>query len=96
MPSPPDYTTGKLTLAEGYEPPRNHPFWSDIRRVSIGTDPGLALNTRKGTGSTRYVRCGLVVPAASPARRLDRDPRRVFDEARLSPDTTERAGVRRA
>ena len=46
----PDYTTGKLTLAEGYEPPRNHPFRDDIGRVSLGTDPGLALKTRKGTG----------------------------------------------
>jgi hypothetical protein len=47
---PPDYTTGKLTLAQGYEPPRNHPFWNDIHRVSVGTEPGLALKTRKGTG----------------------------------------------
>ena len=34
---PPDYTTGKLTLAQGYEPPRNHPLWNDIDRVSVGT-----------------------------------------------------------
>ena len=47
---PPDYTTGKLTLAEGYEPPRNHPFWNDIHQVTVGTNPGLALKTRKGTG----------------------------------------------
>jgi hypothetical protein len=47
---PPDYTTGRLTLAQGYDPPRDHPFWNDIHRVSIGTDPGLALETRKGTG----------------------------------------------
>ena len=46
----PGYTTGKLTLAERFEPPRNHPFWNDIHRVSVGTDAGLALKTRKGTG----------------------------------------------
>jgi hypothetical protein len=47
---PPDYTTGKLTLARGYEPPRSHPLWNDIQRVSVGTESGLALKTRKGTG----------------------------------------------
>lgn len=47
---PPDYTSGKLTLAHGWEPPANHPNRDDIVRVSVGTDPGLALKTRKGTG----------------------------------------------
>jgi hypothetical protein len=47
---PPDYTSGKLTLAQGWEPPANHPNRDDILRVSVGTDPGLALKTRKGTG----------------------------------------------
>ena len=47
---PPDYTSGKLTLAQGWEPPPNHPNREDIVRVSVGTDPGLALKTRKGTG----------------------------------------------
>jgi hypothetical protein len=47
---PPNYTSGKLTLAQGWEPPQNHPYRDDIVRVSVGTDPGLALKTRKGTG----------------------------------------------
>jgi len=47
---PPAYTSGKLTVAEGYEPPADHPNRDDIMRVSVGTDPGLALKTRKGTG----------------------------------------------
>jgi hypothetical protein len=47
---PPDYTNGKLTLAQGWEPPADHPNRDDIVRVSVGTDPGLALKTRKGTG----------------------------------------------
>jgi hypothetical protein len=47
---PPNYTSGRLTLAQGWEPPANHPNRSDIASVSLGTDPGLALKTRKGTG----------------------------------------------
>jgi hypothetical protein len=47
---PPDYTSGRLTLAEGYEPPRDHPNRDDILPTSVGTDPSLALKTRKGTG----------------------------------------------
>ena len=84
---PPDYTTGKLTLAEGYEPPRNHPFWSDIRRVSVGTDPGLALKTRKGTGFYKipslrglWYRPRLLHDASIVTLE------ELFDEARLSTD----------
>jgi hypothetical protein len=48
--TPPNYTNGKLTLAEGWQVPANHPNRDDILPVSVGTDPGLALRTRKGTG----------------------------------------------
>lgn len=48
--TPPFYTNNKVTLAEGFEPPKDHPLVADIMRVSVGTDPGLALKTRKGTG----------------------------------------------
>ena len=47
---PPDYTTGELTPAQGFAPALDHPNRRDIRNQSVGTDPGLALNTRKGTG----------------------------------------------
>jgi hypothetical protein len=47
---PPLYTNNKLTLAKGYTPPQDHPFSEDILPISLGTDPGLALKTRKGTG----------------------------------------------
>jgi cytochrome c peroxidase len=47
---PPNYTSGKLTLAQGWKPPANHPNQDDIAPVSVETDPGLALKTRKGTG----------------------------------------------
>ncbi len=48
--TPPDYTNGKLTLAEGFEPPSGHPYGDDVLKISVRTDPGLALKTRKGTG----------------------------------------------
>jgi cytochrome c peroxidase len=47
---PPDYTTGGLTLAAGYRLPPNHPNRADVMDRSAETDPGLALQTRKGTG----------------------------------------------
>jgi hypothetical protein len=47
---PPLYTSNKLTLAAGFKPPSDLPGTLDVLPVSVGTDPGLALNTRKGTG----------------------------------------------
>ena len=47
---PPLYTSNKVTLAEGFELPKNKPASLDILPISVGTDPGLALRTRKGTG----------------------------------------------
>ena len=46
----PDYTTGELTPALGFDVPINHPNFGDVRDPSVGTEPGLALRTRKGTG----------------------------------------------
>jgi mono/diheme cytochrome c family protein len=48
--TPPFYTNNKLTLAEGFTPPKDAPKTLDILPISVGTDPGLALKTRKGTG----------------------------------------------
>lgn len=48
--APPLYTNNKLTLAAGFTPPQDHPLREDILSISVGTDPGLALKTRKGTG----------------------------------------------
>jgi hypothetical protein len=48
--TPGNYTNGKLTLAQGYIPPADHPLKADIMKRSVGTDPGLATKTRKGTG----------------------------------------------
>ncbi len=48
--TPPLYTNNKLTLAEGFTPPKDAAKTLDILPLSVGTDPGLALKTRKGTG----------------------------------------------
>jgi hypothetical protein len=48
--TPPLYTNNKLTLAEGFTPPKDLPATLDVLPISVGTDPGLALHTRKGTG----------------------------------------------
>jgi hypothetical protein len=46
----PRYTTGELTPALGFNVPFDHPNFGDVRDRSVGTDPGLALKKRKGTG----------------------------------------------
>jgi hypothetical protein len=48
--TPPLYTSNKLTLAEGFNPPPGAEQQYDILPVSVGTDPGLATKTRRGTG----------------------------------------------
>ena len=48
--TPPFYTNNKLTLAQGFSLPPDHPNRADVMPVSVGTDPNLALRTRKGTG----------------------------------------------
>lgn len=47
---PPAYTSGRLTLARGFDLPPQHPNRADVLPFSVETDPGLALGTRKGTG----------------------------------------------
>lgn len=47
--TPPLYTSNKLTLAEGFTPPPGTEQKHEILPVSVGTDPNLALKTRRGT-----------------------------------------------
>ena len=85
--APPNYTTGRLTIAHGWQPPLNHPNAADIDLRSVGTDPGLALKTRKGTGVYK-------IPSLRGVwyrPRLLHDGslaslEEMFDSARLSPD----------
>ena len=48
--TPPLYTNNKLTPVPGFTPPADHAGKYDILNVSVGTDPNLALKTRRGTG----------------------------------------------
>ena len=48
--APPLYTNNKLTPVEGFRPPQEHLTKYDILPVHVGTDPNLALKTRRGTG----------------------------------------------
>ncbi|MBV8571502.1 MAG: hypothetical protein JO319_12870 [Acidobacteriaceae bacterium] len=48
--TPPLYTNNKLTLAEGFTPPPGADKNYNILFISVGTDPNLALKTRRGTG----------------------------------------------
>lgn len=48
--TPPLYSNNRLTPAEGFVPPPEHLKKFDILPVSVRTDPGLALNTREGSG----------------------------------------------
>lgn len=53
--TPPLYTNNKLVAAPGFYPPEDAATrWGlDVSTRRVGTDPGLALGTRKGTGYYR-------------------------------------------
>ena len=48
--TPPLYTSNKLTPAEGFIIPPDATAKFDILPISVGTDPGLTMKTRRGTG----------------------------------------------
>ncbi len=48
--TPPLYTNNKLTPVDGFQIPEEHFEKFDILPSSVGTDPNLALKTRRGTG----------------------------------------------
>ena len=48
--TPPLYTNNRLTPAAGFQPPPEDLERFDIMPRSVGTDPDLALRTRRGTG----------------------------------------------
>jgi hypothetical protein len=49
----PLYTNNRLTLAAGYHPPESVMRLTGAMNISVGTDPNLAMKTRKGTGFYR-------------------------------------------
>ena len=48
--TPPLYTANALVPADGFTPPADHEKRYDIVNVRVGTDPTLAMKTRRGTG----------------------------------------------
>ncbi len=48
--TPPFYTNNKLIPVRGFTVPEEHKKKYDVMIVEIGTDPGLTLRTRRGTG----------------------------------------------
>jgi hypothetical protein len=48
--TPPLYTNNMLLPVDGFDPPADHKKRFDISMRRVGTDPGYALQTRKGTG----------------------------------------------
>jgi hypothetical protein len=48
--TPPLYTNNRLIPAPGFTVPADHRRVYDVLDVPLGTDPGLALTTRRGTG----------------------------------------------
>jgi hypothetical protein len=48
--TPPLYTNNRIIPAPGFTPPDDHLRRYDVMTVPLGTDPGLALTTRRGTG----------------------------------------------
>jgi hypothetical protein len=83
----PLYTNNRLTLASGYHPPESIMTLTGAMNISVGTDPNLALKTRKGTGFYRVPSLRMVWMEAC----LLHDGsigslEEMFDAARLKPD----------
>ena len=55
--TPPLYTNNKLTPVKGFKVPADHRKRYDILSISMGTDPDLALRTRRGTGYYKVPSC---------------------------------------
>ena len=48
--TPPAFTSNALTPVDGFEVPSDRTATDEIIEESVGTDPGLSLDTRRGTG----------------------------------------------
>ncbi|MBX7221373.1 MAG: hypothetical protein K1Y36_15595 [Blastocatellia bacterium] len=85
--TPPLYTNNALTPVKGFTPSADLRETLNIKPVSVGTDPGLALLTRKGTGYYKVPSLrglwyrGLVEHSGSIASLEDWfDPKRLRDD----------------
>ena len=85
--TPPLYTNNRLTLAAGYHPSKEIMEETGAMDLSVGTDPNLALKTRKGTGfyrvpSLRMIWLDVAFTHDGSIGTLDE----FFNPARLKPD----------
>jgi mono/diheme cytochrome c family protein len=85
--TPPLYTNNRLTLAKGYHPSKEIMQETGAMDISVGTDPALALKTRKGTGfyrvpSLRMIWMDVAFLHDGSIGTLEE----FFDKARLQPD----------
>jgi len=85
--TPPLYTNNKLTLAQGFTPTPELMKSVDLVQASVGTDPGLALKTRKGTGLYRVPSLRMVwLESALLHDGSIGSLEEMFNPARLKPD----------
>ena len=70
--TPPLYTNNKLTPAQGFVVPDDLLKTERILNVPVGTDPTLAMKTRRGTGSTSAVSPRRLVSQRTRPRRPGR------------------------
>ena len=87
--TPPLYSNNKLTPVDDFVPPKEHFKKYNIFDISVGTDPVLALYTRKGTG---YYKVPSLVGAWNRTAFLHggnlANLGDLFDPKRLEPDYT--------
>jgi mono/diheme cytochrome c family protein len=85
--TPPLYTNNKLAPVPGFQVPPDHRRTYDILPISVGTDPGLALLTRRGTGYYKVPSLkGLWYRGMFPHDGSCATLEDWFDPRRLSPD----------
>jgi hypothetical protein len=85
--TPPLYTSNRLTLAAGFQPPDSLLKTADIVPISVQTDPNLALKTRKGTGLYRVPSLRMLwLEACFLHDGSIGSLEELFDPARLKPD----------
>lgn len=87
--TPPLYTNNKLTPVDGFEPPASHFKKYSIFNISVGTDPGLSLYARRGSG---YYKIPSLIGSWNRTAFLHdghlANLEDLFDSARFSPDYT--------
>jgi hypothetical protein len=98
--TPPLYTNNKLTPVDGFDIPKDHLKQYDVMPLSVGTDPSLALRTRRGTGYYKvpslkglWYRAPLEHSGSVATLEDWFDPRRLRDD--YAPTGFRRAGVQR-